>query len=332
MPTHEKLIYKYLQGECSAEEIKQLNQWIKTSKDNARLFFQIEELYFQGKRDFKKEEEQTLKAEKKLFEQISKLEIQKSRPRRILLRWSKYAAIFIATLTIGGGIFKTIENTLKNDIETIAIESGNSIRQIVLPDSSKVWLNKNSRLTYASAFVQKERKVQLEGEAYFEVSKNKEIPFIVNNELMQVKVLGTTFNLKCTQGEPTASATLIEGVIEVKGNNHEGRITLSPGQSAEVNTTTKSLTVKQVNAKMKGIWRKGLIPFEGANLRDIASTLEKYYPVRIVLAEDIDLQNTYSGVLKQMNNIESVLKSLKNSIPIEYRIEQNKVYIANRKQ
>lgn len=332
MLTHEELIYKYLQGECSAEETKQLSQWINTSKDHARFFFQIEELYFQGKRNSQKEEEQTIKAEKKLFEQIHKQEKQITHTRHMLLRWSKYAAIFIVALTIGGGIFKTVESTQKNHVETIAVESGNSIRQIVLPDSSKVWLNKNSRLTYASAFIQKERKVQLEGEAYFEVSKNKKVPFIVDNKLMQVKVLGTTFNLKCTQGSPTASATLIEGVIEVKGNNHEGRITLSPGQSAEINSATRRLTVRQVNARMRGIWRKGLIPFEEANLNDIALTLEKYYPVKIILADDIDLQNTYSGVLKQMNNIESVLKSLKNSIPIEYRIEQNKVYIANRKQ
>lgn len=147
---------------------------------------------------------------------------------------------------------------------------------------------------------------------------------------MRVKVLGTTFNFKCDKSHKLAEATLIEGEIEVKGNNEEGMIILSPGQKAELNKTTRRLVVKQVDAKLDAVWHNDLIPFEQADIFAITRTLERFYDVKIILSPDIKSDKTYSGVLKKKDNIESVLQSLDNSIPISYKIVGDNIFISSR--
>lgn len=109
-----------------------------------------------------------------------------------------------------------------------ASSTDGKVKEIVLPDGSKVWLNQSATLRYPREFSNTERDVFLDGEAYFEVTKNRQCPFIVKSEAMRIKVLGTTFNFKCDKSHKLAEATLIEGEIEVKGNNEEGMIILSP--------------------------------------------------------------------------------------------------------
>ena len=105
-------------------------------------------------------------------------------------------------------------------------------------------------------------------------------------------------------------------------------VILSPGQKAELNRTTKRLIVKQVDSKLDAVWHDNLIPFEKADIYGIVKTLERFYDVKIILAPDIKIDNTYSGVLKRKDSIESVLNSLKNSIPIDYKIVGNNIFIS----
>ena len=123
---------------------------------------------------------------------------------------------------------------------------------------------------------------------------------------------------------------MIEGEIEVRGNHDEGMIILSPGQKAELNKTTRRLVVKQVDAKLDAVWHNDLIPFEQADIFVITRTLERFYDVKIILSPDIKSDKTYSGVLKKKDNIESVLQSLDNSIPINYKIVGDNIFISSR--
>lgn len=145
---------------------------------------------------------------------------------------------------------------------------------------------------------------------------------------MRVRVLGTIFNFKCNKSCRIAEATLIEGEIEVKGNREEGQIILTPGQRAELNKNNGRLTVKQVDAKLDAVWHDNLIPFQKADIFTIAKALERFYDVKIILSPDIQANRTYSGVLRKKSNIESVLKSLQNSIPIDYKIVGNNIFIS----
>ena len=205
-----------------------------------------------------------------------------------------------------------------------------TIKELKLPDGTKVWLNKNTTLKYPHEFAGKGRKVYLEGEGYFEVMRNPEKPFVVQSEVMQVRVLGTVFNLKSDKAKMSAVATLLKGEVEVKGNHGEGMIILAPGQKAELNGMTRRLVVKQVDTGIEN-WHNNEFVFEKADLYTIARTLENSYGVRVILAPNIDVSKTYSGTLKKKESVGAVLNLIKNAIPLEYKIVGNSVFLSSTK-
>ena len=201
---------------------------------------------------------------------------------------------------------------------------------LVLNDGTKVHLNSMSSLRFPLTFEAGKREVELAGEAYFEVARNHEKPFMVKSPAMDVRVLGTSFNIKCRPDNSFAETTLIEGEVEVKDKSDKGRITLLPGQKAVLNRVTGRMQVKQVDPKMEIVWHNDLIPFEKSSIFQIAAALERFYGVKIILSPDVDSTNTYSGVLKKKDNIESVLNSLRNSIPFNYKkVDDNNIFISS---
>lgn len=267
------------------------------------------------------------RAEKQLYK---KLDEEKRKQNKILRmhRWMKYAAMIAVILVIGGGSGYWLYQNGNNQHMMVAVANEGIVKEIILPDGTKVWLNNLATLKYPREFSEKARNVYLDGEAYFEVTKNRHKPFTVQSDAMRVRVLGTTFNFKCDKNYQIAEVTLIEGEIEVKGNKEEGQIILAPGQRAELNKNNGRLTVKQVDAKMDAVWHDNLIPFQKADIFTISKALERFYDIKIILSPDMRADKTYSGVLKKKSTIESVLKSLQNSISIDYKIVGNNIFIS----
>lgn len=324
---NDDIIKKYLQGDCSEEDFIRINTWIKESKDNARRLFLMEETYQAGKRNPFIEKRQTEQAEARLFR---RLEIEKTAQQKTkrIRNFMKYAAMIAVILLGGSGVGYWIYQ-LDPSQDMLIARADNTVQMVTLPDGTKVWLNQSTTLTYPRQFSSKERNVHLEGEAYFEVTKNRQKPFIVESQSMRVRVLGTIFNFKSSKDCRITEASLIEGEIEVKGQKDEGMVILLPGQKAELNKTTGRLMVKQVNVRMDAAWHDGLIPFEQADIFEIAQTLERFYDVKIILSPDIKADKTYSGVLKKKDTIDAVLKSLTNSIPINYKIVGDNIFISS---
>lgn len=324
---NDDIIKKYLQGDCSEEDFIRINTCIKESKDNARRLFLMEETYQAGKRNPFIEKRQTEQAEARLFR---RLEIEKTAQQKTkrIRNFMKYAAMIAVILLGGSGVGYWIYQ-LDPSQDMLIARADNAVQMVTLPDGTKVWLNQSTTLTYPRQFSSKERNVHLEGEAYFEVTKNRQKPFIVESQSMRVRVLGTIFNFKSSKDCRITEASLIEGEIEVKGQKDEGMVILLPGQKAELNKTTGRLMVKQVNVRMDAAWHDGLIPFEQADIFEIAQTLERFYDVKIILSPDIKADKTYSGVLKKKDTIDAVLKSLTNSIPINYKIVGDNIFISS---
>ncbi len=322
----EEITNKYLAGQCSEEELIEVNAWISESDENARQLFRMEEIYHLGKFPYYADEQRIAHAEKRLYKQLEQ-EAKKKNKVLYMGRLMQYAAILIVALLMGGGIGYWFFQQAEEHQMLVAVANDGIVKEVVLPDGTKVWLNNASTLKYPREFSEKERNVYLDGEAYFEVTKNRHKPFTVESDAMRVRVLGTTFNFKCDKRSRIAEATLIEGEIEVRGNKDEGQIILAPGQRAELNRNSGRLTVKQVDAKLDAVWHDNLIPFNKANIFTIAKSLERFYDVKIILSPDIRSDKTYSGVLKKKSTIESVLQSLQNSIPIEYKIVGDNIFI-----
>ncbi|WP_175631136.1 FecR family protein [Bacteroides acidifaciens] len=323
----EDIINKYLTGQCTEEELIEVNTWMKESEENARQLFRMEEIYHLGKFNQYADGQRMVRAEKQLYK---KLDDEKGKQNKILRmhRWMRYAAAIAAILVIGGGAGYWFYQSGTDQQMMVAVANEGIVKEVVLPDGTKVWLNNSAILKYPREFSEKERNVHLEGEAYFEVTKNRHKPFTIQSDAMRIRVLGTRFNFKCDKRCRIAEATLIEGEIEVKGNKEEGQIILAPGQRAELNKNNGRLTVKQVDAKMDAVWHDNLIPFQKADIFTITKALERFYDVKIILSPDIQSNKTYSGVLKRKADIESVLKSLQNSIPIDYKIVGSNIFIS----
>lgn len=322
----DETLLKYLHRKCSDEEYEIVNNWLNQREENLSALFSLEEAF-----DSARHEKYTTKSRLNAAKRRLEKEIERDKPIRQFnisaSRMMKYAAIAVVIATTGLLLHKWLPS-LQTDKRGIIQASDASIKEILLEDGTKVWLNQYTTIRYLENFGPDSREVFLDGEAYFEVSKDPERPFVVHTEALQVKVLGTSFNLRSLKNEETVKTSLIEGVVEVKSNKQGSSVILSPGQKAELNKQTKQLSVKQENTKLDVVWHNDLIPFEKATLEEIAQTLERFYGVTIVLASNID-PCTYSGVIHRHENIDSVLRALQNSIPIAYKIIQSTVFIDN---
>lgn len=313
---NEDIIIRYLENRCSEEDFVLINEWMKESDENAGELFRMEEIYQLGKFPFE-EENLVAKAERRLGRRLEQ-ENQKRQEVFKLKSVLRYAAAIVGVIVLAAGLAYWFRN--KAEELVVASAAHGQVREMLLPDGTKVWLNQSSVLKYPRAFEGKERHVYLDGEAYFEVARNHEKPFTVKSQAMDVRVLGTSFNIKCRPDNSFAETTLVEGEVEVKDKSDKGRITLLPGQKAVLNRVTGRMQVKQVDPKMEIVWHNDLIPFEKSSIFQIAAALERFYGVKIILSPDVDSTNTYSGVLKKKDNIESVLNSLRNSIPFSHSI------------
>lgn len=292
---NEDIIIRYLENRCSEEDFVLINEWMKESDENAGELFRMEEIYQLGKFPFE-EENLVVRAERRLGRRLEQ-ENQKKQEVFKLRSVLRYAAAIVGVMVLAAGLAYWFRN--KAEELVVASAAHGQVREMLLPDGTKVWLNQSSVLKYPRAFEGKERHVYLDGEAYFEVARNHEKPFMVKSPAMDVRVLGTSFNIKCRPDNSFAETTLIEGEVEVKDKSDKGRITLLPGQKAVLNRVTGRMQVKQVDPKMEIVWHNDLIPFEKSSIFQIAAALERFYGVKIILSPDVDSTNTYSGVLKK---------------------------------
>lgn len=193
--------------------------------------------------------------------------------------------------------------------------------QVVLPDGSKIWLNSMSSLTFPASFTGKERNVKLTGEAYFEVAKNKEKPFIVDASGTQVKVLGTHFNIMAYQDENSVNATLLEGSVKVI---HGGKSKIIiPGQMARV---TDNIEISSVNINHIVAWKNGKFAFSGEKIESIMRKISRWYNVDIIYSGSVTRQ-TFIGSVSKYKNVSEVLKVLELTDLVHFKVEGRRITV-----
>jgi len=192
---------------------------------------------------------------------------------------------------------------------------------IILCDGTKVQLNSGSRLVYPAEFTGETREVWLKGEGYFEVTKNQAKPFIVKTDFMNIKVLGTVFNISAYNDEPTAYTVLVEGKVEVSQKNRLFGSTekyLSPGQGCFYSLETKSLDIRKVDLYNYISWKDGLFYFKDKPLADIVGRLRKYYNQNIRIEAGKLPETLISGKLVLSDNLDIVMKYLAKTLEVRY--------------
>jgi ferric-dicitrate binding protein FerR (iron transport regulator) len=244
------------------------------------------------------------------------LEKQKAAQRKITVyAWGlRIAAVLVVALVISNIFFlgKPEQNNLVAQLQTITTPMG-AKSKIVLSDSSVVWLNSGSTLSYPQQFGEN-RPVTLIGEAYFEVMKNEK-PFVVSTNYGDVKVKGTSFNVKAYSDDNAFEATLEEGVVAFKVKNTENEVTLQPGEQIE--KTAKGFNVKQVETKYFTSWREGKLLFYREPFPSFIKKLERWYNVKIDYADPELDKLWYTGTI-EMETISEVMEMISKAAPVNY--------------
>lgn len=210
-----------------------------------------------------------------------------------------------------------------NEMNTLYTPAGQRA-QLVLQDGTEVWLNAKSKLIYPAQFTGKERRVKVEGEAFFNVAKDSVKPFIVSALDVDMKVLGTQFNVYCYPDAGYVETSLLEGSVCVffSGKEKEG-VLLKPDQ--QVTAANGKMIVKPIRLNDHFLWRDGVYAFEDEPLINILKKLELYYDVKIIVEDTSLFKETYTGKFRQRDSLDDIFKILQQirSFKIRKNVDNN---------
>ena len=328
----DELIANYLTEGLDKNALDELKTWIAASAENQQYFIRQREIWFSAV----SREAASVYDKDKAFENFrnrveSQKEIQSTSRRGFSLSalW-RYAAVVAIIIAVGCISYWQGEVNVKDTFADISVEAPlGSKTKLYLPDGTLVWLNAGSRMTYSQGFGVDNRKVELEGEGYFEVKRNEKIPFFVKTKDLQLQVLGTKFNFRDYPEDHEVVVSLLEGKVGL--NNllrEEKEAVLSPDERAVLNKANGLLTVESVTASNASQWTDGYLFFDEELLPDIAKELERSYNVKIHIANDsLKTFRFYGNFVRREQNIQEVLEALASTEKMQYKIEERNIAI-----
>ena len=297
-----ELLHRFFDGRASVEEEKQVLDWIDRDPANRR----------------------ELLAERRLFDSMLMLADPGRTTRKpkvlTLPRWTrevlKYAAVILVVAGAGGIYVSRMYDKFLLTGNTITVPAGQHI-DVQLPDGTKVCMNALSELHYPTFFIGRERKVQLKGEAFFDVSHDRKHPFVVETYACDVEVLGTKFNVKARSEDGEFVASLVEGKVRVTDRfNSNNQVELHPRE--QVTHLNGRLILGRIPEHEGFLWREGLIAFRDASFGDLLDEFEKYYGVKIEVRRQDMPTNLFTGKIRISEGIEHALWVLQQSADFQY--------------
>jgi hypothetical protein len=199
---------------------------------------------------------------------------------------------------------------------------------VQLSDGTKVWVNSDSKLGFNSKFTGKQRVVDLEGEAYFEVAKNPEKPFIVRTAKANVRVLGTQFNVKAYADDDYTYATLNEGNVQVSKDGINE--VLKPNEQLVINNSTAETSKRIVDASIYSAWAKGRLVFKDERLEDILTALSRWYDVSVFFPEAELKDRRFSISIDRYNDIQILLDQMELTNRVDFTMKNNAIIVNNK--
>jgi ferric-dicitrate binding protein FerR (iron transport regulator) len=254
----------------------------------------------------------------KLKNNIDTIIGKRRRRLRLLTRWSQIAASVLLPISIVLAIYFYRENHLILS-EKMFVTTGKTERSsVTLPDGTRVYLNVESSLEYCpGSYNKKERTVNFSGEGYFQVHRDKKIPFFINAEGLRVKVLGTVFNLSVREKNATAELALEEGSVSLLSNKNNQNVVLLKNQKAILNQLTGNITVlTDENISDISAWRRGNMVFRNTELLRVIRSIEENYNMTIRTDCQDCLSDRFTGTLP-VNDLNEVLEIIEHSYHIK---------------
>lgn len=342
----EELIIRFLQQDINEEELRYLESWLEEDAEHKSYFFDLKCISDSSRRPFFSREDvneanwQKMHARmEKRYETVSSL--AKSQTYGLWLSLVKYVAVAVLAVGLGWGVHAFYGNVKSSYLaeesivyNEIHVQKGGRANTVILSDGTKVVLNAATTLKYPASFNGKNRQVYLDGEAYFEVTKNEEKPFVVKLNKQDITVLGTTFNVQAYSNELYSEITLLSGQILLEAFNEKGesmsRMYLKPDQKALSDNKMGSVSLQDVNASLSNAWINGEYKFKDASLSSIVKRLENYYNVKIYLDDKRLEQIKYTGTFSLDQDILDVLRIIDYEKQFTFKRVKKDIFITSK--
>ena len=332
----EHIIISHLNGRASVEEEHQLQKWLQTSEVNQAEFDKAQELWeLTGKTDlaadsvdFSTEEEWQYFKER--IEASPKIhELPNEYPKRHLYKDIFQMAAGIVLLI---GVVWIINQFIQPTTPIVASEQIQTFedmqKEVALEDGSKVWLNENSILTIPESFSDTERKVRLVGEAFFEVAKDANRPFIILNKDTETRVLGTSFNVK-TNYENVEVSVRTGKVSLASRKDEQSSVVLEAGDKGVFDLKTKALQKMKTGDENDWAWQTKRLVFRDSPMSRTISMLEKYYEIRVDVRNKNILNCQFTSEFEEAS-LEEVMEVLATSLQAKIKLEKGTYWIEGR--
>ena len=302
----EKLLNKYIAGDALPEEKQQVVRWMRESEEHREQLTQLRRIY-----------DATIWSENVNIQQVERKSVMK-----YIWRTLQVAAMLAMAVFILHKEYTDYKLEQSVEMQTLIVPEGQRAC-LALADGTKVWLNSNSTLRYpVSGFHAKERKVELDGEGYFEVAPDKEHPFIVQTEKYDVHVLGTTFNVYAYRKSGMFETSLIEGKVSVYRPGSQVSVMLEPNE--KVTEENGSLYKTSISSDNQFLWRNGVYTFNDETLETIFKKLSVYYEVEIICLNKNITSRKCTGKFRQKEGIEQVMRVLQKYVRFAYKHDEEK--------
>ncbi len=323
------IISGYISGNLTTEEEKEyLLQWLEQSVENRMLFKEMYDCWLQSNAILT-QNSHTEEALTQLRQRIQSTSNNQKVPKHTFMHHITRMAAAIFLLLAAGYTGYMLHDSQKSDpvIMNKLLTANRSKGRFTLPDGSTVWLNANSMLEYPETFTGEKRVVRLNGEALFDVKKNKDRPFLVQADGMDIEVLGTRFQVQNYPDKAIIETVLEEGSVKVGGSYFPHPTILVPGQLITYNKENTHTDIKSVNSSDYTNWIHSKLVFDNSLLADIIINIQKWYGVDIVAPTSLTASTRMSFTIRN-ESLDEILKYMSLTIPVSYQWENNKLYLS----
>lgn len=318
----EEVLVAFLKGELDAAQAAAVEAWYDRSAANRRMLGQVYYILYVSDRINDAagiDVERSLRQFKRRMHAGRRISLRRSAVRIAV------AAVIAAVLLAGGLTTVLLSKRLAQPV-TVVTQLGER-SQVVLPDGTKVWLNSSSSVEYVAPFFSRQRRVKMEGEAYFEVEHDRRAPFVVSTNGLDIEVLGTRFNIRNDDNEHRVTTVLLEGAVKAYASGREqASVRLHPAQQLVFDTRTHAMRLTDCPSAERSInWIDGRFCFEHDTFGEIVAELKRYYNVDIRFMDNRLRDMRFSGNFRVEDGIYHIMSVLQLTYKFNYRIAGNDI-------
>ncbi len=314
-----RLLIKYLAGTLSLEEMGTVEEWRALSVENEEIFSELVKLRV----SWTFIQNNTPERIEKALDRVN-AKIDGRRRFQLFRSVMKYVAVTLLLVSFSyvGWDYLKPENYV-----TITMKQGENVRKIELEDGTTVWLKSGSSLKIPETFATGNRCLSLRGEAFFDTSKNAQSPLYVLTDYVNIKVLGTAFDVKTDEKHQNVETVLARGKVALLDKQWKTVLDMSPGEKVTYNNYKNEYITEIVDVNICTAWRLNQFVFENITLREIVNQLSVKFSVNINLESSKLARRKFRCVINEDESLTDILELLKLLVPVRYRIEGNEVFI-----